>query len=49
MVTDREAWHAAVVGDGEEHSLALLFFEIGMKTLFPFLWPLLNFPNLLAY
>ena len=33
-----------------EHSLALLFFGIGMKTdLFPVLWPLLSFPNLLAY
>ena len=28
-----------------EHSLALPFFGMGMK----FLWPLLNFPNLLAY
>ena len=33
-----------------EHSLALLFCGIGMKTnLFPDLWPLLSFPNLLAY
>ena len=34
-----------------EHSLALPFFGIGMKTdlSFPVLWPLLNFPNLLAY
>ena len=33
-----------------EPSLALLFFGIGMKTdLFPVLWPLLSFPNLLAY
>ena len=32
-----------------EHSLALLFFGIGMKTPFPVLWPLLCFPNFLAY
>ena len=32
-----------------EHSLALAFFGIGMKTPFPVLWPLLSFPNLLAY
>ena len=32
-----------------EHSLALPFFGIGMKTPFPVLWPLLSFPNLLAY
>ena len=32
-----------------EHSLALPFLEIGMKTPFPVLWPLLSFPNLLAY
>ena len=32
-----------------EHSLALPFFGIGMKTPFPVLWPLLGFPNLLAY
>ena len=32
-----------------EHSLALPFFGIGMETLFPVLWPLLIFPNLLAY
>ena len=33
-----------------EYSLALFFSGIGMKTdLFPFLWPLLSFPNLLAY
>ena len=32
-----------------EHSLALFFFGIGMKTLFPVLWPLLSFPNLLSY
>ena len=33
-----------------EHSLALLFFGIGMKTdLFQSFWPLLRFPNLLAY
>ena len=33
-----------------ERSLALPFFGIGMKTdLFPVLWPLLSFPNLLAY
>ena len=31
-----------------EHSLALPFFGIGMKT-FLVLWPLLSFPNLLAY
>ena len=30
-----------------EHSLALPFFGIGMKT--PFLWPLLSFQNLLPY
>ena len=29
--------------------LALPFFRIGMKTPFPVLWPLLSFPNLLAY
>ena len=32
-----------------EHSLALLFFGIGMKTDFLVLWPLLSFPNMLAY
>ena len=32
-----------------EHSLKLPFFGIGMKTTFPVLWPLLWFPNLLAY
>ena len=33
-----------------EHSLALPFFGIGMKTdLFPALWPLMSFPNWLAY
>ena len=32
-----------------EHSLALPFFGIGIKTPFPVLWPLLSFPNLLAY
>ena len=32
-----------------EHSLALSFFEIGMKTPFPVLWPLLSFPDLLTY
>ena len=33
-----------------EHSLALPFFGIGMKIdLFPVLWPLLSFPNLLTY
>ena len=31
-----------------EHSLALPFFRIGMKP-FPVLWPLLSFPNVLAY
>ena len=30
-----------------EHSLALPFFELGMKTTFPVFWPLLSFPNLL--
>ena len=28
-----------------EHSLALPFFGIGMKTPFAVLWPLLSFPN----
>ena len=33
-----------------DHSLSLPFFRIGMKTdLFPVLWPLLSFLNLLAY
>ena len=32
-----------------EHSLALSFFGIEMKTLFPVLEPLWSFPNLLAY
>ena len=33
-----------------EHSLALPFFGIGMKTdLFSVLWPLPSFPNFLAY
>ena len=32
-----------------EHSLALPFLGIGMKTPFPVLWPLLSFPSLLAY
>ena len=33
-----------------EHSLTFPFFGTGMKTdLFPVLWPLLHFPNLLAY
>ena len=32
-----------------EHSLQLPFFGIGMKTPFPVLWPLLSFPNVLAY
>ena len=32
-----------------EHSLALPFFGIGVKTPFPVLWPLLSFPGLLAY
>ena len=32
-----------------EHSLALPFFQIGMKTPFPVLWPLVSFPNLLSY
>ena len=33
-----------------EHSLALPFFGIRMKTdIFPVLWPLWSFPNLLAY
>ena len=33
-----------------EHSLSLSFFGIGMKTdLFPVLWPLMSFPNLLTY
>ena len=33
-----------------EHSLALTFFGTGMKNWpFPVLWPLLSFPNLLAY
>ena len=38
-------------GDGipVEHCFALPFFGIGMKTPFPVLWPLLSFPNLLAY
>ena len=31
------------------HSLALPFLGIGMKTPFLVLWPLLSFPNLLAY
>ena len=31
------------------HSLALPFFGTGIKTHFPVLWPLLSFPNLLAY
>ena len=31
------------------HSLTLPFFEIGMKTPFPVLWPLLSFPNFLSY
>ena len=32
-----------------EHSLALPFFGIGMKTDLFQLWPLLSFPDLLAY
>ena len=32
-----------------EHSLALPFFEIEMKTHFSVLWPLLSSPNLLPY
>ena len=32
-----------------EHSLALPFFGIGMKTDFSSLWPLLSFPKLLTY
>ena len=32
-----------------EHSLKSPFFGIAMKTTFPVLWPLLSFPNLLAY
>ena len=32
-----------------EHSLALPFFGIEMKTIFPVLEPLRSFPNLLAY
>ena len=39
---------SAIVRESE-HSLALLFFGIGMKTPFSVLWPLLSFPNLLAY
>ena len=40
----RDECNCAVVGV----SLGLPFFVIGMKT-FPVLWPLLSFPNLLAY
>ena len=32
-----------------EHSLAFPIFGIGIKIPFPVLWPLLSFPNLLAY
>ena len=32
-----------------EHSLALSFLGIGMKTPFPVLWPMLTFPSLLTY
>ena len=34
---------------GDEHSFKSPFFWIGMNTSFPVLWPLLSFPNLLAY
>ena len=32
-----------------EHFLALPFLGFGIKSPFPVLWPLLNFPNLLTY
>ena len=38
-------WNCVVV----EHSLKSPFFGIGMKMTFPVLWPLLSFPDLLAY
>ena len=34
---------------GDEHSLKLPFFWIGMNMTFPVLWPLLSLPNLLTY
>ena len=43
------AWEVSAFVLYFENSLVLSFFEIGMKTHFPVLWPLLSFPNLLVF
>ena len=43
------AWEVSAFVLYFENSLVLSFFEIGLKTPFPVLWPLLSFPNLLVF